>query len=143
MAKGCRSAPEIASHLAHPSTVCPQPASRETGRDAIWIGITGCKHTAVPFCLMGVFHLAARHTGVWGRQEKPGVGEREGRPEEEGVVVQSLAVPWVRRLSHCRISSRVGTPRGGRFWLLLVDRLNHQLGVPPSKRTGSVKNDNL
>ena len=73
-AKGCRSAPKIASRLAHPSPACPQPALRETGRAAIWIGISGCKHTAVPFCLTGVFHLTALHIGVWGRQELAGWG---------------------------------------------------------------------
>ena len=78
-AKGCRSAPEIASCLAHPSPACPQPALRETGRAAIWIGISGCKHTAVLFCLTGVFHLTARHTGVWGRQELAGWGTGRGR----------------------------------------------------------------
>lgn len=60
---------------------CPQLALRETGRAAIWIGISGCKHTAVPFCLTGVFHLTARHIGVWGRQELAGWGR--GRRKEQ------------------------------------------------------------
>ena len=125
----------------------PQPALRETGRAAIWIGISGCKHTAVPFCLTRVFHLTARHIGVWGRQELAGWGRVRRRER----FLQCRALPCVWGLSHWCTFARVGTPQGEGFWLLLVDRrtisynswgLLLPRGVAGS-RAGFLKNDHL
>lgn len=99
-------------------TPCAPACLVETGRGCDWIRISGCKHTAVPFCLGGLgFALDCSHSGSW-----EAGGERQGGARRTLLFLCPLSVGAV---TLCFFSKWHSTGRA--FLLLLIDMLKHQL----------------
>lgn len=151
-----------------PSLPCGDWQGIRFGSESVAVNTQLCLSASEDFD----FHLTAQHTGVSGRQGRawvwgeggPGSGGRECQVWGEGgrarggreQLCRALLDPCVSAcwgLSHRCEFPLSGTPWGGCFGLLLVDKLNHQLQQlgkvsPPSKKvTGSraefLKNDDL
>lgn len=151
MAKGFRSPPKIDSCLAHTHTQfasslpCGDWQGMRFGSESVAVNTQLCLSASEDFD----FLLTAWHIGVWGRQQRAWVWGEEGpvRGGREKLCRDMLAlcVPTCGRLSHCCFFSLSGTPWGGCFYLLLVDRLNHKLQQlrrgfsPPSKRVAGFR----
>lgn len=103
-------------------TQCAPACLVEMGRGCDWIRISGCKHTAVPFCLGGLgFALDCSHSGS-------GEGGRGLGGGEAGRVQKNLALPMspcVGAVTLCFFSKWHSIGRA--LLLLLADMLKHQL----------------